>query len=1075
MHRFLLLPLIVGLMGVSTGCSKAARGDRHLQRADQYFGAGKYSEAEIEYINALRLDGKNTHAIKQLALIYHSSGRIARAYPLLTRAAETHPADPEIQLKAAEVQLAVGNANAAFDGSLNLLRSNPTNAGAAIVMAEAVRTTNHLAAATEALEQARKTAGDTAPLLTALAVIQARAGNTQSVSHTLTRAAAADPRFGPAQMALGSWHLAHQDVTNALSAFKRASESAPPRANFPVRYADLLAKAGQVEQGRQILTSITEATPDYLPAWVALGELELSQNQLTNCARAVSRARTVAPEDFNAALLDGRLKLAQQEPEMAIAAFDKMAVDFPKAPKVHFYLAAAYLLKGNDVAAAKALAQSLVLDPENEEALLLQAQLDIRRENPTVAITSLTRLLERKPGLVEAHLLLINAYMRNGEPEQALRRGEQLRRLFPDNAQVPMLIGSIYLSQKKSADARREFERAVQLAPEALQPFEQLVNLDLSDNAPSRALTRIQEKMQRWPKSPVLPVLLARVHWALNETNKVEAALQQAIAIQPEYSAPYLLLAKLYVDSGESAKALKQLQNSIEQNPNDAAALFQMGVIQSDTGDYQAAVATYERVLEINPKFSPALNNIAHLYSSKLPQLDKAIAAARRARDLAPADPFVADTLGWVLFLRGDFSGALSFLQQSADALVQDPEIQYHLGLTYYMLNQPTQAKTVLQRALALDKDFAGRQDAQERLAALNLDTSKSDASTIAAFEERVRQQPSDLVTLIKLGELYQHAGATTKAVALYEDALQKNPRNPSLMKPLALLYAANPDSRDKAVNLLKETYKVSPGDAQVAAALGREVFRSGDHPWALSLLQQASQRLPRDSQVLYDLAWAQLSVGRVANAETTMRQALEANPGFSGADEAKLFAELTASLNGKGGVTQSLPRVNEVLKDQPDHLAAMALKGMAQRERGESVPAIQTFEQILKQYPGFLPATKELAQLYTAENPGSAKANEFAAKARTAFPSDPEAAKTLGIVSYARKDYSRAASLLKESSLKRPQDGEVFFYLGMAQHSLKQRTECQDSLRKALALNLSPNLAEEAKRTLETSVAEKK
>ena len=48
-----------------------------------------------------------------------------------------------------------------------------------------------------------------------------------------------------------------------------------------------------------------------------------------------------------------------------------------------------------------------------------------------------------------------------------------------------------------------------------------------------------------------------------------------------------------------------------------------------------------------------ALNNLAVLYSDDLGQLDKAYDLAKKAREVAPNDPHIADTLGWILYKEG--------------------------------------------------------------------------------------------------------------------------------------------------------------------------------------------------------------------------------------------------------------------------------------------------------------------------------------------------------------------------------------------------------------------------------------
>jgi uncharacterized protein HemY len=56
---------------------------------------------------------------------------------------------------------------------------------------------------------------------------------------------------------------------------------------------------------------------------------------------------------------------------------------------------------------------------------------------------------------------------------------------------------------------------------------------------------------------------------------------------------------------------------------------------------------------------------------------------------------------------------------------------------------------------------------------------------------------------------------------------------------------------------------------------------------------------------------------------------------------------------------------------------------------------------------------------------------------------------------------------LLQEATAKRKDDPELTYYLGMTYYRLKQFTEAKEMLQRALALNVSPEFANEAKRAL--------
>jgi Tfp pilus assembly protein PilF len=100
-----------------------------------------------------------------------------------------------------------------------------------------------------------------------------------------------------------------------------------------------------------------------------------------------------------------------------------------------------------------------------------------------------------------------------------------------------------------------------------------------------------------------------------------------------------------------------------------------------------------------NPEFVPALNNLAYIYADKLNNVDKAYELAQKARKLR-SDPSVADTLGWVLYKKGDYQQAQTLLQESAGKLPQNSDVQFHLGMASYMMGQADTARAAFQQAL---------------------------------------------------------------------------------------------------------------------------------------------------------------------------------------------------------------------------------------------------------------------------------------------------------------------------------------------------------------------------------------
>jgi tetratricopeptide (TPR) repeat protein len=146
---------------------------------------------------------------------------------------------------------------------------------------------------------------------------------------------------------------------------------------------------------------------------------------------------------------------------------------------------------------------------------------------------------------------------------------------------------------------------------------------------------------------------------------------------------------------------------------------MRLGILHEKKADYPKARQVYEQILGQKPRFGPAANNLAYLYSERGGDQNKALELAQIAKEVAPDDPHVADTLGWILYKRGVYQLALSHLRESARKLPENPEIQYHLGMAAYRTGDMKTAREALGRAAAASADFGGKAEAQKTLASL--------------------------------------------------------------------------------------------------------------------------------------------------------------------------------------------------------------------------------------------------------------------------------------------------------------------------------------------------------------------
>ena len=97
----------------------------------------------------------------------------------------------------------------------------------------------------------------------------------------------------------------------------------------------------------------------------------------------------------------------------------------------------------------------------------------------------------------------------------------------------------------------------------------------------------------------------------------------------------------------------------IKIDPKNIGALMLSGILYQQSGDIPKAREAYEAVVALSPGFAPAANNLAYIYCEYLGDTDKALKLASTARDVAPDNPNIADTLGWTLYKRSNYEWAL--------------------------------------------------------------------------------------------------------------------------------------------------------------------------------------------------------------------------------------------------------------------------------------------------------------------------------------------------------------------------------------------------------------------------------
>jgi tetratricopeptide (TPR) repeat protein len=337
------------------------------------------------------------------------------------------------------------------------------------------------------------------------------------------------------------------------------------------------------------------------------------------------------------------------------------------------------------------------------------------------------------------------AWRRLAELEEARRHFEESRRAWeglirqdPDDADALLALGRLALRAGDAPGAGAFFNQAVHLAPDESEARARVALAWLDARRTAEALAVVDAGLRgrtdarllylrgvalreerRWSEAAAafgavasgdpdvdLAALAAHASVLAQAGRAAEALalLDPALAAIP--GDVRLIAARGYVleKAGRAAEAVTWLTEALATQPRAERLWFALGVAQDRAGDRAGAIQTMQSILEMAPDSAEAMNFVGYSWAEKGERIDEAEKLVRRAVEIDPDSGSYLDSLGWVLFQRGDLPGAIAALERAEALAGPEPTILEHLGDAYRRSGREADAARAWRRAVkALD------------------------------------------------------------------------------------------------------------------------------------------------------------------------------------------------------------------------------------------------------------------------------------------------------------------------------------------------------------------------------------
>ena len=734
------------LILIFSGCSPQARETRALAQGKKELQKGNNQVAIIRFKNAMAAEPKDAEPYYQLGLAYLALKDLSTAASYFHKATELNPKHAEAQLKLAELlsggrdkamveeaqkrtkdvlallpedtdaldvlaftELRLGQPDSAEEHLKEALRKSPDSLRSSIALAQSRLARKDVSGAEEALKQAAAQAPKSPDPRVYLGGFYLGLGKMEEAEHEYRRALEIDPKHGPALLSLGAMQIRAGHLDQADQTYR--SVSALPDKQYKPIHALFLLQSGKGDQAVAEFEKLAQSNPDDRSLRTDLVRAYLALNRVGDAENVLTAVLKQNGLDTDALMQRSRLYLASSKYSEAQNDLTQVLHFHNDSAEVHYLLSKVYLGRGQTALQQQELGQALKLDPK-----LLPIRLELAQTlMATGGAQSTLQLLDEAPqeqkGEVAFAVKRNWALLAVGRTAEARKGIEQLL----SNGKVPeasLQDAMLKLSQKDYAGARASAEQALSQNPEDVRALHVLLLSYAAQNQAPAGLQKVKEYAGWNPKSAPVQQFLAQLLSANGDQAGARKAYELATTLKPGLFTAELALAEMDTAGGKRDEARKILLTLASAHPTNVPVRLLSAQLDMAEGKNAAAIEEFRKAVALDEKNALALNGLAYLLADN-GHPDEALKYAQKAKELAPDNPAVDDTLGWTYFQKGLYSMAVNHLQ-GATARQDTAVRKYHLAMAYWKAGDSKRGRQTLDAALKMNPNLPEARAAQQ-------------------------------------------------------------------------------------------------------------------------------------------------------------------------------------------------------------------------------------------------------------------------------------------------------------------------------------------------------------------------
>ena len=703
----------------------------------------------------------------------------------------------------------------------------------------------------------------------------------------------------------------------------------------------------------------------------------------------------------------------------------------------------------NHIQAAKELRQAADLAPEVQRIRLYLGLALYDSGNVAAALEALDVALRMDPK--DPMTLFYRARVAGSQGDQKTSLDLLKRLVAAAPKKSPFRILGLYY-QAKAYQEQGEADAAI-VAYEELLPL-------LAE--PESFFQRYPEIFLIYRGQVQLKETLGRLYLLQGNAVKAIALLTEALEDRPDHAETAVLLVRAYVQRKDYAKAREWARKLIEGQPDGGPGYQVLAEVYTAEGKPKDVIADLEKYRQAYPRSRALATQLAQSYEAA-GRKDDAVALYRElavggATVSQGSEVAAALKLADLLAKDGKPVDALEVLGNAMKGDVAETSL---LVRAAQMLDGLKERAKVYQDAQRLVSESQKNYGPFVLVGMLAETVGKRDEA-LALYDKALDRQPKAALACSRKADLLIEAGKLPEALAAYQACLKAGVEVPMFHRKMGMILERL-DRMPEALAEYRLARQSAPDDKPTRYLLSGLLARMGQFDEAEKELRNFLARFPGEIQGYCQLAGVYMSKGDLDAAEKAVGQA-QAIDGSAVMPQAvlaeiryrqKQFVETEqmarAVLARESGDTevrmllayalaaQKKPKeaeaeIRAVLAAEPENLSRRYVLAGLYAEMGDTASAERELQRILQKKPDHAPANNDLGYMWADRGVNLPEAERMILAALKSAPDSPAYLDSLGWLMYKTGRFEEAIKALQQATEKAPElDAVLWDHLGDA------------------------------------------